>query len=196
MITKIIKKVVDIPSNIINIINLKYRNIVKGHDMVINGEVSFHGSGNIVIGNNVTINSGIRYNPSSGDLKTSISVYDGAILKIGNNTGISNAAITAKKGIIIGNDVLIGSGCMITDTDFHSLESVSRKSGDENIKSSAIVIKDSVFIGAKSIILKGVTIGENSVVGAGSVVTKNIPRNEVWGGESCKIYKKYRVVVN
>lgn len=53
-----------------------------------------------------------------------------------------------------------------------------------------MVIEDNVFIGARCIILKGVTIGENSIVGAGSVVTKSIPANEIWAGNPAKFIRK------
>ena len=54
---------------------------------------------------------------------------------------------------------------------------------------STVKIKNNVFIGAKYIILKGVTIGENSVVGAGSVVTKSIPANQIWAGNPAKFIR-------
>ena len=53
-----------------------------------------------------------------------------------------------------------------------------------------VIIEDTVFIGAKCIILKGVTIGQNSIVGAGSVVTKSIPADEIWGGNPAKFIRK------
>ena len=58
-----------------------------------------------------------------------------------------------------------------------------------NTKSKNVHLKKNVFIGAHSIILKGVTIGENSIIGAGSVVSKNIPPNQVWGGNPIKFIK-------
>ena len=66
-------------------------------------------------------------------------------------------------------------------TDFHSLDPIIRASSEDqkHKKCGPVVIEDNVFIGARCIILKGVTIGENSIVGAGSVVTKSIPANEI-----------------
>lgn len=61
--------------------------------------------------------------------------------------------------------------------------------GDCNIKTAPIVIEDYVFVGAKSIILKGVTIGEKSVIAAGSVVVDDIPANCIAGGNPCKVIK-------
>lgn len=90
----------------------------------------------------------------------------------------------------IGKNVNIGSGCMIYDNDFHSLDYNERIHGDKNINVAPIVIEDGAFIGAHSIILKGVTIGLHSVVGAGSVVTKSIPADEIWGGNPARFIKK------
>lgn len=56
-----------------------------------------------------------------------------------------------------------------------------------------MVINDNVFIGARCIILKGVTIGSKSIIGAGSVVTKNIPEGEIWAGNPAKFIKKYNL---
>ena len=61
---------------------------------------------------------------------------------------------------------------------------------DTHIKTKPILIKEGAFIGAQSIILKGVTIGKHSVVGAGSVVTKDIPDGEIWGGNPAVFIRK------
>ena len=57
-----------------------------------------------------------------------------------------------------------------------------------------MIIEDNVFIGAHSTILKGVTIGQNSIIGACSVVTKNIPPNEIWAGNPAKFIKKLEII--
>lgn len=86
---------------------------------------------------------------------------------------------------------MIGAGCLITDSDHHSIDwKVRCLLGDTDKKTAPIVIEDYVFIGARSIILKGVTIGEKSIVAAGSVVVKNIPSGEMWGGNPAKFIKK------
>lgn len=80
---------------------------------------------------------------------------------------------------------------MIVTTDFHSLNPEIRASNkdSENRLCAPVEIKHNAFIGARCIILKGVTIGENSVIGAGSVVTKSVPANQVWAGNPAKFIR-------
>jgi acetyltransferase-like isoleucine patch superfamily enzyme len=84
----------------------------------------------------------------------------------------------------------VGTFC-IWDTDFHPIQFEERRANDiTKITSAPIEIADDVFIGANSIILKGVSIGSRAVIGAGSVVTKNIPDDEVWAGNPARFIKK------
>ena len=84
----------------------------------------------------------------------------------------------------------IGSGCLITDTDSHPLSYEDRIADDKSKTISIpIHILEGSFIGARSIILKGVTIGRHSVVGAGSVVTKSVPDNSVVCGNPAVVVK-------
>ena len=96
---------------------------------------------------------------------------------------IIQKAITSASTVCIGSNVLLGSGVRIFDTDFHQISANDRKKGIlDCIKTAPVKIEDNVFIGTDTIILKGVTIGPNSVIGAGSVVTTNVPSNEIWAG--------------
>ncbi len=147
------------------------------------------GKGKINLGKNVLLSSGRKSNPLGGETKISIIVAKGAKLVIGNNCGISNSVIFCTNSIIIEDNVLIGNGCKIYDTDFHPIHPIDRIQNKKPI-SKPIFIKKGAFIGAHSIILKGVTIGENAVIGAGSVVTKNIPDNEIWAGNPAKFIRK------
>lgn len=104
---------------------------------------------------------------------------------IGNETGISGALLVAALSIKIGNNVLIGANSTIIDNDFHSSDSKKRRLNEN--PSRAVVIEDNVFIGFNCLILKGVTIGENSVIGANSVVISNIPKNSIAIGNPCKV---------
>ena len=145
----------------------------------------------IFIGKSFKMNNGVKYSDSGLNGKCRIEVRDNAVLTIGDNVGMSDATITCHEKITIGNNVLIGVGAQIRDTDNHSLNPQDRLTGLDwkNKKNAPIVIKDNVFIGAYSFILKGVTIGENSIVGAASIVTKDIPANEIWAGNPSRKIK-------
>lgn len=159
-----------------------------GKNLMIRGKLKIYNQGKIMIGNNVTINSADWANPVGGWNHTLLQVGGGTLL-IGDGVGISNSAITCWEHVEIGNDVLIGSGVRIYDTDFHPLESKYRygeKKNGSRAMHNPVYIEDGVFIGAGSIILKGVRIGKNSIVGAGSVVAKSIPEGEIWAGNPAK----------
>lgn len=152
------------------------------------GNIFLRNAGSIVIGNNVNINSSMRANPVAME-KTTLFTCRNAIIQIGNNVGISNAIIYASKSIIIENGVVIGGGTKIFDTDFHSVVSDYRLNGNKAVNCAPVLLKEKCFIGADCTILKGVTVGKRSVVGAGSVVTKNIPDNQIWAGNPARYIK-------
>lgn len=161
--------------------NVNYRRIVT------NGLpfVSVAKNGKCVIGDNCSMNNNLRGNPIGRVRRCVLFVDNGAELIIGENVGMSSTALVAKKSIRIGNNVKLGGGVCVYDTDFHSLDAEDRRDRQLDItgtRHKAVVIGDDVFIGAHSTILKGVTIGNNAIVGACSVVTKDIPANEIWGG--------------
>ncbi len=147
---------------------------------------------NIVIGDYFIANSGVNAGIDCGN-GCKIAVQEGAKLIIGRYSGMTNTIIQCHKEIIIGDYVNIGAGCMIMDSNFHStnwLDRLDRKKDIENHKNAPIKIEDVVFIGARSIICKGVTIGKHAIIAAGSVVVTDIPENEVWGGNPAKFIKK------
>ena len=147
--------------------------------------------GKIIIGNDFKCNNTITSN-SIGLIQPCVFniSMESAVIKIGNNVGISGATINAALSVEIEDNVSIGSGCLITDTDSHPLDYEARIQ-DDNTKTlaSPIVLKEGCFIGARSIILKGVTIGEHSIIGAGSVVTKPIPANCIACGNPARVVK-------
>jgi acetyltransferase-like isoleucine patch superfamily enzyme len=113
-----------------------------------------------------------------------------------------NSRIWSSERIEVGNHVLISHGVNIHDTNGHPISKDKRKSHAmeiftnghprENIEiaSSPIIIEDNAWIGFNSIILKGVTIGEGAIVGAGSVVTKDVPPWTIVGGNPAKIIRE------
>lgn len=143
----------------------------------------------IIIGNNC------RFNSSKHSVKIGLfqpcslaTIKEGARIVIGKNSGMSGTSIVAAKSITIGNNVLIGSNCTIIDNDFHNTDPALRSS--EEFAENPVVIQDNVFLGFNCQVLKGVTIGENAVIGAGSVVLSSIPPNSVAIGNPCKVLIK------
>ncbi|UOH75083.1 hypothetical protein MOW08_00440 [Acinetobacter schindleri] len=169
----------------------KRKKVVYSRSIKLKGCPSVCGSGILVLEDNVKINSGKLFNPIGGDTRTCFTLRGGKII-IGSNSGLSNCTLVSDKLIKIGSNVNIGGSVKIYDTDFHSISPQERfleKPGEYYGKSVEVILGDNVFIGAHSIILKGVTIGDNSIVGAGSVVTKSIPKNQIWAGNPAKYIK-------
>jgi acetyltransferase-like isoleucine patch superfamily enzyme len=111
-----------------------------------------------------------------------------AELEIGDNSSVSSfTTIYAPFGVKIGRDVLISSNCGISSIN-HIQNSRHRRldPDDRGQFSKPVIIGDNVWIGMNVCVLPGVIIGENSIIGAGSVVTKNIPENEVWVGNPAR----------
>lgn len=156
----------------------------------ISGLVFIKNKGSCVIGPGFSANSGSIFNPIGGDSICRIIIKVGACLYIGKNFGISNSTIFCERKICIGDNVVVGGGCKIWDTDFHPLDASKRRANDqETIARKSVSIGNDVWIGGGSIILKGVSIGNSSIIGAGSVVTKNIGSNEIWAGNPAKFIR-------
>ena len=109
-------------------------------------------------------------------------------IEIGDATGASALVISARSSVRIGCNVKIGGNVRIYDHDFHSLCAETRRLPEDimHVKSRPVEISDDVFIGTNAIILKGVSIGSKSIIAAGSVVTKSVPPNQIWGGNPAK----------
>jgi acetyltransferase-like isoleucine patch superfamily enzyme len=123
---------------------------------------------------------------------------------VGNFTLLNGALIMAEENIAIGSHCLVSWNVGIADSDFHPLEPAQRlidaqalapyfknRPPRPKLKTAPVKIGDNVWIGMNAIILKGVTIGENSVVAAGSVVTKNVEPNTVVAGNPAVAVKRF-----
>lgn len=189
-LVSLIRNIFFIPFKIVNYFLLKISR-VNYKRIQINGIIFIINSGKIHFGNDIKINSSKFKNIIGGDTRTSLVVKKGAILNLGNNVRISNTAIYCAERIEIGDNVFIGGSTKIWDTDFHSLDYIQRNATpNDGYKTKPIIIEDNVFIGGFSIILKGARIGKNSIIGAGSVVSKAIPSNEVWAGNPARFIRK------
>lgn len=182
----------NLPSNIYNRAVFVYRKPTFESYPKINGKIHLVSEkGAVSFGRNVRINSSLGSDPIGGSTRTILFAEPGAKINIGNNVGISNTAIHAACSVTIEDNAMIGGDCRIYDTDFHSIAFENRmKKPDTTVKSSPVVIGEGVFIGASAMILKGVHIGKRSVVAAGSVVTRDIPPDELWGGVPAHYIKK------
>lgn len=110
-------------------------------------------------------------------------------ITIGNNVYFNNGVVLiSEKSIKIGNDILVGTNVEIYDSDFHNTNPDLRFGGHEYEKES-VIIEDNVWLGSNVKILKGVTIGKNSVISNGAIVTKSIPPNTIAGGIPAKVIK-------
>lgn len=175
----------------INRMILKSYGAVLGKNIQISGKVHWLiWGGKVRIGDNLYFSSGDAVNPIGSNLQGAIYVESGASLMIGNDVGMSSTRMWIHDSIKIGDHVKIGGCVLMTDTDAHPMDFMARRSSNEGTKAAPIVIEDDVWIGAHSIILKGVTIGARSIIGAGSIVTKSVPADCVTAGNPCRVIKK------
>lgn len=147
------------------------------------------GKRNVDFGQNLTTGVGLRVDVFSEDNKKK--------LVIGNNVQINDYVhIGVVEKVIIGNNVLIASKVLIIDHNHGSYNNLNSSSPDlvpaeRKLISKSIVIEDNVWIGELACILPGVTVGKGSVIGAGAVITRDVPKYSVMAGNPAKIIKQY-----
>lgn len=193
MWNKVTCKVYYAMSNMLNWVRIRLNHVKSAKDVRIYGplRISNAEGGTIEIGRKSIVNSSWYSNKSGGGQnRTSLITEGTGKIIIGNNCGISNSTIYSKVSIVMEDNVMIGVNCVIYDTDFHSVDVQNRLNGNRNVKTKPVVIKNGAWIGGHCTILKGVTIGRNSVIGAGSVVTHDVPDSEVWAGNPARFLKR------
>lgn len=149
--------------------------------------------GRIEIGDRLSLASGMLTNLVGLWQRSIFMARDGGVIKIGNRVGMSGVTLYAFKRIEIGDHTLIGANTKIFDSDFHPLDAQIRKehpNSREHMKTAETIIGCNVFIGCNCLILKGVHIGDNAVIGAGSVVTHDIPANTVAAGNPAMVVRE------
>lgn len=163
--------------------------VPEGGPAIIRQPVLLLGPGRIVLGQGVVFGW-----PTSSGFHTGYSHVEastpGAVIEIADGVEISNNAMIKSEGagIRIGARALVGSDVVIYDSDFHELDPRRRCGGQPAM--GAVELGENVFVGDGARILKGVTIGRDSVVGAGSVVTRSIPAGVVAAGNPARVVRE------
>lgn len=149
-----------------------------------------HRGSRIQIGDGLWLRSWPRSNPLAPAAPVVLSTRRaGAAIEVGTDCGFTGTTLVAAEKITIGDRVLVGSNTSIVDFDFHPPGSEDRAENMNAGAAAPVVISDDVFVGAEALILKGVTVGEGAVVGAGSVVTKNVPPRTVVAGNPATVVR-------
>ena len=177
----------------------KYNGIKFNGNVRILGELptfKMYSESKCIIGRNVVFNSNKKTSNTALTNTCHFTIGYTGSLSIGDNTMFNGVSITAYKKVIIGENCQIASNTFIADTDFHPISPIERlkqvkgeKYSFDSVNKKGIVIGDNVWICWGAIILKGTKIGNNSIVGAGSVVKGNFPENVVIAGNPARIVK-------
>lgn len=147
-----------------------------------------HRSSHLQIGAGLQLRSTVRSNPLAPTHPVVLTTLrENAVLNIGDCFSMTGGSICAAQQITIGDRVTVGANSTIMDTDFHPLDPEHRWEHPQNGKTAPVSIEDDVFIGMNCLILKGVTIGQGSVIGAGSAVTQDVPPYSIAAGNPARI---------
>jgi acetyltransferase-like isoleucine patch superfamily enzyme len=155
----------------------------KGTDFFGQTHLYKQNNSSIKLGKGLTFRSYPNSNLIGIDRNCSLSTLTPkAEIIIGDDCGFSGTVIGAFVKVELGKNVRCGANTLITDSDWHLDDP---RAGEPR----PVIIEDNVWLGVNSTVLKGVRIGENSVIGAGSVVVKDIPKNVIAAGNPCKVIK-------
>lgn len=150
-----------------------------------------HRASHMQFGDGLQLRSTVRSNPLGANHPVVLCTWQsGAVLQVGRNLAMTGGSIIAAERIVIGDNVNVGANTIIMDTDFHPLDADARRLDSAPAQTAPIIIEDDVFIGMNCLILKGVTLGRGSVIGAGSVVTKDVPPHTIVAGNPTHLIGK------
>lgn len=162
------------------------KNITIGNGLKLFCKLSIKGKGRVNIGNNCTV----RGIPGSRTQFVTINLNSPeAEVHIGDSVQLLATKISCRFSISIGNNVIIEDSSLL-DSDFHSLDISRKLPANESKKNCAISIGDKVCIGVRSVITKGVTIGEGSMIAPCSVIQHSFPPNSFLHGNPATLMKK------
>lgn len=142
----------------------------------------------IRVGDDLQLRSTLRSNPLGANHPVMLITWQaGAVIEIGSHYGMTGGTICAARQVTIGQRVAVGANSTISDTDFHPLDPEARRMHLSAARTAPIIIGDDVFVGMNCLILKGVTVGSGSVIGAGSVVTRDVPSGVIVAGNPAAV---------
>lgn len=181
---------------LLSLLGCKYGRHLRADGKVI---VRVQRKGAITIGNNFGVMARFMANLVGLTNCTVLFCWGEGRIQIGHDSGCSATIFSSRSSILVGDRVKIGGNVRIFDHDYHSLDYRIRRDpllDTENVATAPVTIGNDVFIGTNAIILKGVHIGDRSVVGAGSVVTlKEIPPDSLVAGNPARLIKKLKTDV-
>lgn len=163
-----------------------------GRNTIIKPILNSHNKKFISVGDNVTVGTFSWIGVSTEFAGISCGSNNSIRLDIGNNVSIgNNAFIIANNELKIGSDVIISSYVFISDHS-HRYDDIEKSPHEQPLTMNGFVhIGNNVFIGTKCSILQNVCIGDHAVIGANSVVTKDVPAYSVVAGNPARVIKKY-----
>lgn len=135
------------------------------------------------IGDRCVFNSNDRFNNRGMNHKCILQTTGSGKISIGDRCGFSGVSIVSSISVTIGDDVMCGTNVMIGDRNDHEKKYPEWQPAPINIGNN-------VWIGMNSIVMRGVIIGDNTIIGAGSIVTKSIPANVIAAGSPCRVIKE------
>lgn len=142
------------------------------------GRVSINNHGTMILGERVQI--------ISHHARTVLTTFEHGRLVIGDRTYVNYGVDIAATGLVaLGADCLIGTHVSIIDNDFHGITDRQERPAPK-----PVIVGDNVWIGNRAIVLPGVTIGDGAVVGAGSVVTRDVPARTVVAGNPARVVRE------
>lgn len=144
----------------------------------LRGRAVVHNYGHIRFGSRVRLDGSV--------VPLDLAAWEGAVIEIGESSFINyGTSISAHRLVRIGADCNLGTYVIIMDSDYHDLADHSRPG-----PCAPVVIGDRVWLGARTTVLKGVTIGDDTVVGAGSVVVRDLPPRCLAVGVPARVVRK------
>lgn len=157
----------------------------------IDGKPSVWGIWNVVIyGNNISLGKNVVIVAADGyrtNLSTVMHAGGQGRITIGDNVLVMNGVrVSSATEIRIADDCMLANFCYLTDSDWHDIHDRTSMPG----RTGPIILERGAWVGDSAIVCKGVRIGENSIVGAGAVVTRDVPSNVVVAGNPARVVKK------